>query len=114
MTDKLKRCPFCGGEASLIHGHASEQVWSHGNYSRVFCVRCQTRQLFHKDDQSAITAWNTRAIETELVEALRALTQWEGHRVYCGHGKDYDRPCVCGLNDAHDAARAAIKKATGE
>jgi len=44
-------------------------------------------------------------------EALEALSKYEGHMVFCGHGKDMERPCVCGLNDAHDKARAAIKLA---
>lgn len=47
----------------------------------------------------------------ELLEALKRLTQWEGHHVYCGHAKDDSRPCVCGFNDAYNAACDVIAKA---
>lgn len=50
----------------------------------------------------------------ELLEALVRLTQWEGHHVYCGHGKDDSRPCVCGFNPAYENALNAIAKARGQ
>jgi hypothetical protein len=59
MTDLL-RCPFCSGEALLTHGTASPLVWDHHHFSRVFCTQCQFRQLFHRTDEEAAAAWNTR------------------------------------------------------
>ena len=46
----------------------------------------------------------------KLAGALDHLTQWEGHHVYCGHGKDDSKPCVCGFNGAYETARQALEK----
>ena len=43
-----------------------------------------------------------------LVEAARVLSQFEGHQVYCGHGKDDSKPCVCGYLAAHERLRQAL------
>ena len=76
MSDDLKPCPFCGGEASKIHAS--------GLFERVYCKDCfaQTGGL-HSDRAMAKKAWNTRpadaAIEeleaklAKAVEALRAV-----------------------------------------
>lgn len=47
----------------------------------------------------------------QALEALRGMVSYEGHMVWCGHGSDMDKPCVCGLNSKHDAARAILTKA---
>ncbi len=65
---KLMACPFCGGEASLTRGEATEAVWPHGEFSRVFCTQCQCRQLFHRTDKDAVCAWNKRQ---QVKEGLR-------------------------------------------
>jgi len=54
------------------------------------------------------------AAAPELLEALKRLLNYEGHMAWCAHGNDMSRPCVCGLVEAHEVARAAIAKATGE
>ncbi len=61
MSADLLPCPFCGGACQVSKGHATEQVWPHSEFHRVFCTACQTRQLFHRTADEAITAWNRRA-----------------------------------------------------
>ena len=56
MTDKLKPCPFCGGNANLIEQKAT-------GCFRVKCTKCPTdlgRYWFFKKND-VINAWNRRA-----------------------------------------------------
>ena len=46
-----------------------------------------------------------------LREDLDGLLGYEGHMVWCGHGKDDTKPCVCGLLDKQDVARSALARA---
>ena len=61
MSDKLKPCPFCGGEAVLTNG------WFSGE-RRVECLDCgvMTKIEFSENplvtaSEQAIKAWNRRA-----------------------------------------------------
>jgi Lar family restriction alleviation protein len=69
--DKLAPCPFCGGEAHATTGFTTGGDWPHGHFDRVFCGKCQIRQLFHRTKADAIAAWNSRAQPrvTEQAEA---------------------------------------------
>ena len=43
MTDKLKPCPFCGGESKL---EITTECWGHGEYHENYfikCMRCGSR-----------------------------------------------------------------------
>lgn len=59
MAEKLKPCPFCGGEAELVR-----------NSSGSYFVRCTDRQcaartrLFHENENGARASWNRRAERT--------------------------------------------------
>ena len=72
MTEKLKPCPFCGGEARL---QKRERVFIEGKTTRasyVRCLRCNARteripyEKFGKSNYSseahveAVAAWNKR------------------------------------------------------
>jgi hypothetical protein len=59
---ELMPCPMCGGAAHLTKGYATENVWSHGEFHRVFCGACQIRQLFHQTAADAIAVWNRRSV----------------------------------------------------
>lgn len=68
MTENLKRCPFCGGEAEIIDDEM-------GTISR--CRRCGAENgngvygdVGHK---LAVKDWNARPIENELVEKIENL-----------------------------------------
>lgn len=55
MTDKLKPCPFCGGEAEICHRTDPDAVVS---YAR--CIKCGTTSVPFLVSQDAVRAWNTR------------------------------------------------------
>lgn len=60
MSEELKPCPFCGGEAEY-----------EGLYC--YCLQCESRMADNPDEASAIAAWNRRAGgggEGERKEAL--------------------------------------------
>ena len=66
MTEVLKPCPFCGGEAELRDPH--------GAFSRlaaVFCNDCEIRGQLQVDAETAIAAWNTRVPSPTTVEVSR-------------------------------------------
>ena len=61
MTDKILPCPFCGGESRTIKGARINTRGNSVRFWRVFCIKCQSRQLFHRTENEAINAWNLRA-----------------------------------------------------
>ena len=52
MSDELKPCPFCGGEAKL------EET----NYLGVFvrCLKCGTKTTYRLSSSLAVKIWNSR------------------------------------------------------
>lgn len=63
MNEKLKPCPFCGGEAVLEN---AEQYTTCKGWNSVYGVECQncsvqTRGFLTR--QEAINSWNTRVKE---------------------------------------------------
>lgn len=67
---KLKPCPFCGGVTDGVHS------WPSG-----MMVVCADRKCrggiapYHlgQSEQQAITAWNTRINDNNLIEALEKI-----------------------------------------
>lgn len=62
--EKLKKCPFCGGEAKVFETDL--------NTFRVICAECSCsvgRYWYYKKEE-AITAWNTRKPMERIVERL--------------------------------------------
>ena len=49
-----------------------------------------------------------------LRTALKGLLKYEGHMIWCGHGKNDQRPCVCGFNKAIEDALALFSRAALE
>ena len=64
MTEELKHCPFCGGEAKCIEYH--------GLY-HVVCCDCYTTGRDCPSIETACKAWNARPIENELHEKIEKL-----------------------------------------
>ena len=64
MTENLKRCPFCGGEAKCIEYY--------GLY-HVVCCDCYTTGRDCPSIETACKAWNSRPIENELIEKIEKL-----------------------------------------
>lgn len=62
MSNELKPCPFCGGEAVLCENT---------DYAYVYCKECgsQTDES-HGTAGAAVAAWNTRAERTCHLERI--------------------------------------------
>lgn len=73
--EKIKRCPFCGGEAKVVLSG-----WNYG----IECTECAGSLLpvRYQSKESAIAAWNRRDLEEEhreqLVQELEDLKRVQG------------------------------------
>lgn len=56
--EKLKKCPFCGGEAEIGRIQAGREV-----YYRVSCEECSGSGAWFHTEAEAIAAWNRRVEE---------------------------------------------------
>ena len=56
MNEKLKPCPFCGGEAKLIDPYVSTNRWAYF----IECQNCKATKGYYQNKKVAINAWNTR------------------------------------------------------
>lgn len=85
MTEELKRCPFCGGEAKCIEFY--------GLY-HVICCNCHIAGKDCSRRESAVSAWNNRQIENEL-EAENARLR-EAFEVILDEAQK-DEPCIMAI-----------------
>lgn len=58
MSDKLKPCPFCGGEAKLHEAYDIE-----GNHAvwRILCTECNMVTAYYNTPDCVVDAWNRRS-----------------------------------------------------
>ena len=63
MSDKLKPCPFCGGEVALLKG-----LCELDNY--VMCLSCRSKTKPYNTKETAINVWNTRKPIQKVLERL--------------------------------------------
>lgn len=63
MTDRIKPCPFCGGEARIISDLAEM-------FNYVTCLDCYCRTQVFTMKARAIEKWNTRKPMDRIVEQL--------------------------------------------
>ena len=69
MSDALKPCPFCDGEAKLVSSFVDQDA-------RVECFTCETRTADfygHSADENeadARAAWNTRATDAAIADFI--------------------------------------------
>lgn len=75
MTDKLKNCPFCGGEAYITnednYGYVDDEFL-------ICCEKCGLQFGFanqYETAEEAIEAWNTRKPIDGIVEKLEEMMQ---------------------------------------
>ena len=83
MTDKLKPCPFCGGEA--------DTEWHHG-YWGVRCKSCYA-EVTADGMNDAIEAWNNRKPMDRIVEQLEEelrLSEEEKRRCVAENAMQFD------------------------
>lgn len=59
---KLKPCPFCGGEASIVTMHNENLSWI--RYKAV-CGICLAETSMHEKWKMAKAVWNRRAYEKQ-------------------------------------------------
>ena len=107
MTDKLKLCPFCGGEAVW---------WDTGDHKypyQIVCRSCFCETNETQTRSSAIEAWNTRMPMDRIAEKLEEEVTEIGSRV-CNNTK-CNHECVddAGMCD-HGVLMGAIINAIRE
>ena len=104
MSEQLKPCPFCGGEASNMHAY--------GLHERVYCRKCfASTSTSFTDRGKAFAAWNAR---TDLSQALVAAKLHEAAtalEVYWPHKTTPEmRDSILALIDTdHQAALDAVR-----
>ena len=98
MTEELKPCPFCGGEAETFNPFDNiAGTWC------VICCECACASGFEQTETEATEAWNTRAERTCEVDNVISwgLTTTEPYYEFelsCGHtatGYDEQPPNFC-------------------
>jgi Lar family restriction alleviation protein len=60
MSEKLKPCPFCGGQADIIR--------SANHWFFVRCPACEASKPGFETENDAVEAWNSRSSSAELDE----------------------------------------------
>lgn len=73
MSDKLKPCPFCGGQGDYYYIMTMRKHW-------IGCHNCNCATDGYDTEEEAIEAWNTRAELTfpdEVQEAQHNLCELE-------------------------------------
>lgn len=70
MTERLRNCPFCGGEAQM-HTFRTYSTETRGMESRYYvcCRGCGIEQLNYRSEKEAREAWNRRADGYEQITA---------------------------------------------
>ena len=96
----LKACPHCGGPAEAIQLHDD-------NYM-IRCEDCWCQSPECERADHAVRAWNQRAPDADLVEALRRLA--DAADACDPRHDDPDNP----LQEAVNAAYARLAKATAK
>ncbi len=106
MIEKLKPCPFCGGEAKIVHHKFFSEVvrhWEDGGYS-IECKNCHASgyQLWSCEKQAS-KAWNRRVSFNERIKGEWILEREPDGTPYCFHcsvcDKDFHH---IGIKTAYD------------
>ena len=105
MTDELKPCPFCGGEAKYYH-RDDDSGWSNTDW--VSCSGdCGASTCMHETKEQAVSAWNTR---TDLAEAIVKAALERAAPTTGSHAEDRPLRYSLDFNDGYiDACVAASR-----
>ena len=95
---ELKRCPFCGGEASLC------------NYYFVQCKKCGISTLTFITKEEAIKAWNTRKPMQNIVERLEHFNE---ETFYRANGRSNGKTLAYGYSQGIRKAIEIVKEEGG-
>ncbi len=79
MTDKLKPCPFCGGEARVRYWDGPIQNWIADSAAEIQAARLLTMHAAHKVDQgtearveiSIIKFWGAKVLHDVIDRAIQ-------------------------------------------
>ena len=74
MTDRLKPCPFCGGEVKWISGN-------------IVCEKCNLKFRYCGDFELTNKRWNTRKPMDRIVEELEAWAK-SSERLYFEYNEE--------------------------
>lgn len=69
MEDRLKPCPFCGGEA----GYTNAQLPNGTEVYYIECLECGASSAVYGTAEKACREWNTRKPMDRIVEQLEKL-----------------------------------------
>lgn len=83
---ELRRCPFCGGQATLF------KIAGLGDSWQVMCDSCTAETESGWSEELAVEAWNRRVPE-HFCSAIEMKDGW-GVCSYCG-GDVYDTDAYC-------------------
>ena len=74
MSEELKPCPFCGGEARLLL-NAKRKIYGKDEYRTgvVACCNVCEARMFYGSEKLAIEAWNRRARNERRIKAVPVL-----------------------------------------
>ena len=68
MSNKLKPCPFCGGEAFF------REIVEYG--VKAVCKNCWNESKFYHDEIDAIIAWNSRIRPTFTPDEIDIIARY--------------------------------------
>lgn len=84
MSNELKPCPFCGGDASLIvktfFGFPEEEIYT------VACNDCKSQSCYSDDRKETVKVWNTRPVKDETYRLLKRqcnICKLKDHETEC-------------------------------
>lgn len=111
MTDELKPCPFCGGDAMTCFDD-ERMIFRHS----VECIVCGGRSGWYSTKEVAATAWNARAAVTDeqFSMAVHDGRAWQVVRECRNVGEETDDDFKCSLcgesyNESDDMAMPASR-----
>ncbi len=82
--NRLKPCPFCGGEAKILKADAPEDINRSEYIHVVECQSCYIRALHYRMQEQAMSAWNKRSSKIDNNSTLADMTR-------CSDCKNWDK-----------------------
>lgn len=70
--NKLKPCPFCGGEAHIVNRAKRDRENAIVYGVVVYCTSCNA-EMFYKREKLAKEAWNRRVPDCDTCEGMKMM-----------------------------------------